>query len=168
MRRATVRKWLRLLCVGLALSGLPVLAAEIEDAQYGYGLSMPRFPSPAAGGSAMRLMMSAPPENGFSSNVGVMVQEAKLTADEYEALSKKQFEAAGITVIASSRRQVSGRPAITYEYQGPLGGRTLHWLSLAVILPERVVLVTCTADAAQFRGLESEFRRVLSSFILQK
>ena len=156
------------ICVALTMSAWPAAGADVQDAQYGYSFSMPTFPAAATGTATLRVTVAAPPLNGFAPNVGVMVQEVKTTREDYVVLSQKQFTAAGMKVLASTPREVSGHPGVVIEYEGQMQERRLHWLSLAVILAERVILVTCTADAGRFAELEPEFRRVVDSFRLDK
>jgi hypothetical protein len=153
--------------IALAVWATPALGSGVQDPDYGYSVSMPKFPAPAAGTAMMRFNVAAPPENGFAPNVNVMVQEVKFTREEFIALSQKQFVATGAKVLSSSHRDVGGRPAVLLEYQATVQEHDLHFLQLAVMLPERVLLVTCTAPAARFAQLAPEFRRVLDSFKLQ-
>jgi len=139
---------------------------ELRDATYGYAVSPPQFALLRSGMAAARLTVFAPPEGGFSSNMGVLVQEMRTTREEYIAISDKGFGTAGFKVRSSAKREVSGAPAVVFDYEGQSGGRALRFLSLAVILKERVLLVTYTAEASKFPGLEAEFKRSLDSFVL--
>jgi hypothetical protein len=143
-----------------------VQAPEVSDTRYGYALSAPDLPGPRPGGNVVRLTFAAAAEGGFSSNLNVMVQEVRMSRADYAALSRKQFASAGLTVRSMTDREVSGRPAILVDYEGEMAGRALRFLSLAVILPERILLATCTAPNQAFPGLEAEFRRSLESFRL--
>jgi hypothetical protein len=144
----------------------PVRGSDFKDTQFGYSVSPPEFAGPPAGGVFTRVNVLAPPEDGFSANMGVMIQEVRITREQFVALTEEQFRAAGMTLRKSSKRDVSGRPAVLFDYDGPLRGRSLRFLQLAVILPERVLLLTYTAPASAFAGLEAEFRRSLESFKL--
>jgi hypothetical protein len=154
--------------MALAAWATPAFGSGVEDADYGYSLSLPKFPgAPAVGTGMMRLSVAGPPESGFAPNVNVMVQELKTTREEFTALSRNQVVAAGGKVLSTSNREVGGRPAVLFEYEAPMQGQTLHFLQMAVVLPERVLLVTCTALGARFAQQAPEFRRVLDSFKLQ-
>ena len=155
-----------MMCAASALLTVPLSGSDFQDTTYGYTVSSPEFAAAAPGGNILRLTVSAPPEAGFAANMGVMVQEVKTTREQYIALSEKQFAAAGMTIRGSSKRDVSGRPAVVFDYEGQMGGRGLHFLSMAVLLPDRVLLVTYTAPASAFGALEAEFRRSLDSFKL--
>jgi hypothetical protein len=157
--------WL-MVCAASMVAAMPVRASDFKDTQFGYSVSPPEFSAPPAGGMFPRLNVLAPPEDGFSANMGVMIQEVRITRDQYIALNEEQFRAAGMTVRKSSKRDVSGQPAVLVDYEGPMRGRNLRFLSLAVILPERVLLLTYTAPASSFGGLEKEFRRSLETFKL--
>jgi hypothetical protein len=162
-------KDLRLLaCAASMLVAIPAAGSDFKDTTFGYSVSPPEFAGPPPGGAAVRVNVLAPPEGGFSANMGVMIQEVRITRDQFIARSKEQFEAVGMTLRSSSKRDVSGQPAVLFDYNGPLNGRTLRFLQLAVILPERVLLLTYTAPAATFGGMEKEFRRSLETFKLTR
>ena len=157
--------WL-LACAASVFLATPASGSDFRDSKYGYTVSAPEFSTPREGDSFPRLVINGPPDGGFGPNMNVMVQEIKTTRDAFIALSEKQFAAAGLSMKSSKKREVSGSPAVLTEYVGQMRGRDLHFLSLAVVLPERVILVTYTASAAAFSGLEAEFRRSLESFKL--
>lgn len=156
--------WL-LACAASVVLAAPASGSDFRDSKYGYTVSPPAF-SGANGASFTRLLVNGPFEAGFSPNMNVMVQEIKTTREQFLALSEGQFASAGMTIKSTAKREVSGRPAILVEYEGPVQGRALRFLSLAVVLPERVLLVTYTAPAAAFAALEADFRRSLESFKL--
>ena len=156
----------RLACVASMMAAMPAWGSDFTDSKFGYSVSPPEFPGPPSGSAATRLTVLAPPEGGFSSNMGVMIQEIKTTREEFIALSEKQFDALGMKVRSSSKRDVSGQPAVLLDYEGQMGGVGLRFLQLAVILPERVLLLTYTAPKSSFKELEAEFRRSLETFKL--
>lgn len=88
------------------------------------------------------------------------------TRDAFVDLSESQFKAANFTIHSRQNRLVSGRPAVLLEYEGSFGGPTLRFLALAVVLPERVLLVTCTSLASSYSTYESEFKRSMNSLRL--
>lgn len=100
--------------------------------------------------------------------MGVQIQEVRITREAFIDLTKQQFDAAGVTLRSSSKREVSGRPAVMFDYEGQLTGRSLRFLQMAVFLPERVLLLTYTAPMSSFPGLEAEFRRSLETFKLTR
>ena len=164
---------MRLLCVltcaTTVLLTRPARGSDFQDTQYGYAVSPPEFSAAPMGGAVKRLIVMAPPgADGFGPNMGVMIQEVQTTRDKYMSLSERQFEDAGMKVRSSSKREVSGTPAVLFEYEGPMNGRNLRFLSLAVVLRDRVLLLTYTATAESFGGLEKEFRRSLESFRLAR
>ena len=150
------------------LLAVPVLGADLRDTRYGYSVSPPEF-APLTGGAMMqRLIVFGPPEGGFAANMSVMVQEVRMTRSQYIERSEGQFASAGMKLRKSSNREVSGAPAVLFEYEGPVTGRNLRFLSLAVILPERVLLLTYTATVESFAAHEKRFRRSLESFELTR
>ena len=159
--------WL-LACAASTIAVMPAWGSEFKDTQFGYSVSPPEFSGPAPGSVATRVNVLAAPENGFSSNMGVMIQELRITRGQFIARSEKQFDAAGMTLRSSSKRDVSGQPAVLFEYDGQVRGHRLRFLQLAVILPERVLLLTYTAPVSTYARLEAEFRRSLDTFKLTR
>jgi hypothetical protein len=160
-------KDLRLLvCAASMMAAMPAWGSDFIDAKFGYSVSPPDFSSPLPGTVFTRVNVLAPPEAGFSANMGVMIQEARVTREQFIAVTKEQLAAAGMTLRSSSKRDVSGQPAVLFDYHGPMTGHSLRFLQLAVILPERVLLLTYTAPVSTFGGFEAEFRRSLETFKL--
>jgi hypothetical protein len=155
------------LCLAAVFAGT-ASAAELRDAKFGYSVTPPEFPGPRAGDVFTRLNVLAVPDAGFASNMGVMVQEVAITRDQFVSQTKAQFVDAGMKLRSSSNRTVSGRPAVVFDYEGPVRERPLRFLQLAVFLPERVLLLTYTAPAATFGRYEAEFKRSLETFKLGK
>lgn len=149
-----------------ALMAVPAHGSDLQDRQYGYSVTPPEFAPVAAGAAMQRMVVFAPGANRFAANMGVMVQEVAMTRDQYIAQSEGQFAAAGMKLKSTKKREVSGAPAVLVEYEGPVEGRNLKFLSLAVILPQRVLLLTYTATVESFAAHEKGFRRSLESFQL--
>ena len=155
-----------LACATSMMAAMPAGGSDFKDTKFGYSVSPPEFAGPPPGSVATRVNVLAPPEAGFSANMGVMVQEARITREQFIARTEEQFDAAGMTLRSSSKREVSGQPAVLFDYHGQLNGRSLRFLQLAVVLPERVLLLTYTAPVSTFAGFEKEFRRSLETFKL--
>ena len=149
-----------------ALLAVPARGSDLQDTQYGYSVTPPEFAPVAAGAMMQRMVVFAPGEGRFAPNMGVMVQEVALTRDQYIAQSEGQFASAGMKLRKTSKREVSGAPAVLVEYEGPVNGNSLKFLSLAVILPQRVLLLTYTAPIDSFARHEKAFRRSLETFQL--
>ena len=141
-------------------------ASVYTNAAYGFSLTPPTFDKPAKESGAQTAMFFAPVRNAFAANLGVNVQETKMSLDDYIELSKKQFAAAELTMISETRKKVSGRDAVAWEYEGTMKGRALRWSALAVSDPGRVYLLTGTAAKADFELVEKEFKACLESFKL--
>jgi hypothetical protein len=155
-----------LVCAASILAAMPAGGSDFKDTKFEYSVSPPEFPGPSPGAVFMRVNVLGPPEAGFSANMGVMVQEVRITRDQFIALTEEQFRTAGMTLRKSSKRDVSGQPAVLFDYDGPVKGNSLRFLQLAVILPERVLLLTYTAPVSTFAAHEAEFRRSLETFKL--
>ena len=162
---------MKALCVSICLAtvfGGAASASELRDAKYGYSVVPPDFPAARPGDVFTRLNVLAVPDAGFASNMGLMVQEVAISRDQWVAQTKAQFTEAGVKLHSSSNRTVSGQPAVVMDYEGVLTERRLRFLQLAVILPERVLLLTYTAPAATYGRYEKEFKRSLETFKLAK
>lgn len=138
------------------------------DTGYGFSLDVPEFPRLTKGKSAVVFTALAPPKKGFASNVNVIVEEIKTTREDFKAQTRKQFADRGWRIIEEKDLDVSGYDGYLVEYDGLSQGRSLRWLALAVITPDRVLLTTYTAPAAEFPRLEKAFQASLKSFKVTK
>lgn len=133
------------------------------DQTHGFTIDLPKFPKAEPGTSTTILISTAPPVEGFASNITIIVQEIAHTRAEYMTLSKGQFEQHGLTVDSEKELRVSDKEAVLWEYHGTVQGRTLRWMALAVMANERVYLATCTATESEYPKLKASFARSLSS-----
>ncbi len=92
-------------------------------------------------------------------------QATTTTRKAYRDLSIGQFEQLKFKLNSEKELTVSGRDALRLDYEGtvPQGGKEYHFLALAVIDKERVVLVTCTALPENFAAVEPEFQACIAS-----
>jgi hypothetical protein len=149
-----------------ALAAAPSAPSVYTDGLYGFSVQAPDFPGAPEGGSAIRAMFFAPAEDGFSDNVNVMAQGTGMTLPEFIEVSADQFKAHGLKVNSESKKKVSGRDAVVWDYEGKQQGRDLRWLALAVADKKQVFLVTCTATKKSFEKRRKEFEACLDSFKL--
>lgn len=140
--------------------------SRYQDARYGYSIEAPVFPEIPAGSTVVPVLFTGPSDEGFAPSVNVMIQKTAITLDEYVKLSKVQFDEAGLKVRSETRRKVSGREAVFWEYEGTLNDRELRWLSLAVVDTDRVYLITATLLSRQFASLEKQMNACLESLKL--
>ena len=145
---------------GYAIAPKP---STYTDGTYGFTIQAPPFAVAAEGSSALRVLMFDPAESGFSANVNVVVQHVSMTADEYRDLTLKQFKEAGFKLHTDSKKKVSGRDALVFDYEGTQQGQEMRFLSLAVIEKSRVFLATCTALKADFEKQAKGFNECLDS-----
>jgi len=136
------------------------------DLNYGFALFAPKFPK-ATNQNVTPVILTGPGEAGFSSNVNVTIQPATTTRKAYHDQSLNEFRQVGLKVNSDRNVTVSGKDAIRFDYEGQAGGKNLHFLSLAVIDKDRVILVTCTATPEAFPAIEPEFSACLDSFRLK-
>jgi hypothetical protein len=154
------------------IAGVAAHAGEYRDTEYGFVISPPKFAGPVSGSRAdSRSVMvfvaaAGPPEQGLAPNVNVMIQKMQTTREGYLQLTKSEIVSAGLKLRSETNRMVSGKPAVVLEYEGTMGGRELRFLQLAVVLPDRVILATYTAAAADFPTKVAEFRKSLETFQL--
>jgi len=139
--------------------------ATYTDYDYGFSLALPKF---EGRGQQTELLMSyhAAAVDGFSSNLNVQAQKGKFTRDQYRALSEGQMKQVGFTIHSTEELQVSSADALLLDYEGKLQETPLHWLALAVIRDDHVLLVSCTAMESQFPMVKEQFLNSLKTFKL--
>ena len=139
--------------------------ATYTDYDYGFSLALPKF---EGRGQQTELLMSyhAAAVGGFSSNLNIHAQKGKFTRDQYRALSEGQMKQVGFTIHSTEELQVSSADALLLDYEGKLQETPLHWLALAVIRDDHVLLVSCTAMESQFPMVKEQFLNSLKTFKL--
>ena len=149
-------------------SARPVSAAPAvyTNDVYGFSIIPPAFPKAQKNAGGQAAMFFGPVHKDFANNLNVIVQAAKMTIDEYVALSVNQFKQMDIKVTSETRKKVSGRDAALFEYEGKTQGIEMKWMALAVVDGGRVFLVTGTAAAADYDSVAKEFKASLDSFKL--
>lgn len=151
-------------CAGVAAAAEEPVRTY-SDPVYGFSLEVPELGDESAGAPVVQpVTFSAPARGGFAANCNVQVQSVDMTLEAYKKLSFAQLEAGGLELMETKERTVSGMPGFVMESAGPLGGRDLRFLALAVGGEGRFWLVTCTASAERFEGYRPAFTRVLESF----
>ncbi|HXX94468.1 MAG TPA: hypothetical protein VEN81_12600 [Planctomycetota bacterium] len=152
-------------------SVLPTRGAKpsvYTDSVYGFSIQAPAFPPAATGSSATPVMLVAPSEDNFASNVNVMVLNAAVSLEDYQAQSLKEFKAMGLKENSETKSKIAGRDAIVWDYEGKLQGNELRWLAAAIAAKDKVYLITCTTLKKHFEKHEKEFRACLESFKLSE
>jgi hypothetical protein len=137
------------------------------DAVYGFTIDAPRFPKAKPSQSVAPVRFLAPAENGFASNVIVMIHPGKRTRAEYRKRELPQFAETGMKINAQRDVEVSGREAILLDYEGKQKDREFRFLTLVVFDADQVVHVNCTAPKKGFEKYEQAFRACLDSLKLQ-
>lgn len=150
---------------GFARQDKAARPSQYTNGAYGFSIQPPAYPRAAKDSVLQAAMFFAPAKDGFASNLSVMVQEVKMPLEEYCTISKGQFKQAGLKVLAETRKKVSGRDAVLWDYEGELQGRAMKWSSLAVADADRVYLVTGTAPADD-DAFSKEFKASLETFKL--
>ena len=156
-----------LLCVGSAWAYQKVVKrSTFVDEVHGFTIETPKFPGATPTTPGTPLIVTGPPANGFAPNVNVTIQATAITAKAYRDLSVEQFQQLGWKLNSEKSLKVSGRDAIELDYEGTQAGKSLRFLSMAVMDKNRVILLTCSSLSNAFAPLESEFRACLGSFKL--
>lgn len=168
MRKLVIRSAFGLLLAGtlMAAQDAAPKRATYTDPAVGFTLASPAFPKANQGQSATSVVMTGPSVDGFASNVNVNIQPMATTRKGYLDLSLGEMKQVGLKVNSHRELMVSGKEAILFDYEGKMLGKDLHFLALAVVEKERVILVTCTALAASYKAIEPEFQACLDSFRL--
>jgi hypothetical protein len=140
-------------------------ASQYTNGVYGFSIQPPAFARADKNTNTQAVMFFAPPKNGFSSNLNVMIQEAKTSLDNYQKLSVGEIKKQGFKLVSEARKKIAGRDALYLEYEGEIEERPLKWMMLAVFDADRVYLSTGTllkADDVASRELKAS----LDSFSL--
>jgi hypothetical protein len=140
--------------------------SKYVDNVYHFSISPPDFPE--AKGVCIVAAFTGATEGGFAPNVNVLTQPNSMSPDDYMDVTKTQVEQRQGKIDSSKSIQVSNHDARLIEYEMASGGRSLHFLSLAVFLDGKVDLVTCTAPAAKFEANRERFQKCVDSFKLSE
>jgi len=140
--------------------------SRYADAQYGFTINAPKFPTASAGSQVVPVMMFAPGRRGFASNVNVIVEQVGISRKDYRDRTLKRFGASGYALHSERNLTVSGRDAILFDFEGRMGTRALRFLELAVFDTNRFYSITCAAPRNRFSDYEAALRACLDSFEL--
>ncbi|HEV8573523.1 MAG TPA: hypothetical protein VGR43_02335, partial [Dehalococcoidia bacterium] len=136
------------------------------DHEYGYSINAPKFAPAKSGATVARVFICAPAEDGFASNVNVLIQPKAVSRAAYREETLQGFKTLAHKVKAERNATVGGREALFVDAEGEQQGREMRFLSLAVFDTDRVILTTCSAPKASFAKYEAAFRATLDSFKL--
>ena len=136
------------------------------DGLYGFSIQAPAFPPAPPGGGVIPVMLLGPSENGFTSNVNVLVQMGTTTRDALRQTMLGQVKTMGFKVNAQRDVTVGEKPALLMDYEGQQAGKDLRVLSLSVIGADRVFTITCTGLKDAFPKYEKAFVDCVNSFRL--
>jgi hypothetical protein len=98
-------------------------------------------PAFGAGNEGQVFYYFLPSHDEFSANVNLQIQSFAGSLDEYDRITRGQFDQSGITLIDG---HTSGNELV-YEYAGDMNGRALHWYARAIKSGGSIYLVTATA-----------------------
>lgn len=139
------------------------------DSTLGFAFAKPRFPHPTApGATTIAVTLSAPTEGGFAPNVNVLVHDLDMSLDDYQLKQRQELQATGWQVIELKPGKSGGRPSLRTHARGRLNGREMEFLAITMKRDAKtLVVLTCTATAAQYPTYQAEFERVAASFVLE-
>jgi len=140
-----------------------------SDPVYAFSMAAPVFAETKQDRSIIAIFQ-APPEDGFTPNVTVMVDPIKTTRKDY--MTDNMSTMAGTNPRANIRSlkelQVSGKDAEVLDYDATMTGRRMRFLQLLVIADDRVYVLTCTAPLDSYPKYEAQFQKCVDSFRLDK
>ncbi len=105
---------------------------------------------------------------GFRRNINILVETVprSMTPDDYQSISNKQLEALHAHLDETASLCFSGLPGREQMWHFSRDGRTLRFLSVWTVANGRALLLTYTADDANFEGPLADVRRVASTVSL--
>ena len=131
---------MKLIATLLAAINCFIYSAEssVVYKEYGFAISPPIA---TYGPNGMVVSMLLNPNNHFSGNVNVMVQDFNGDIDAYDKLSQSQFKEFKFKIVNMAKE----KNVITYEYSGRQGQLDLHWYAKVFKKSNKFYLVTATA-----------------------
>lgn len=138
------------------------------DPSYRISMATPAFP--VAKERTIIATFQGPSEDGFASNVTLLVDPGATTRDDYIKAFKDEIKETnpGHKMRPMVNLQVSGKDAAILDYDFSQAGRRLHFLQLVVFAEDRVYVLTCTAPMDTFKNCEAQFRKCIDTFRLEK
>ncbi len=137
--------------------------ARYDNRELGFRITGPEFSAIGTQDNGPVVLMYGPTAGGFAPNLNILVQPPQ-SAAEFRKTTLEQFKQAKLELRNDDHVKVGGRDAWIFEYAGPLQGRELAFMALAVFDQEHTYLATCTATPDQFTKLKSALRESLDSF----
>lgn len=171
MRCLTILGWglMTLVMAGAAASESRPAPRKYVDQVQGFSLGVPG----AAQSVKERTVVasfSVGVDDGFVSNVNIIVDPVKTTLAEYmeKSLEELKLRNPGAKYNSIQTIQVSGKPAQLLDIEASGAGRRLRFLQLVVADDDRVFILTCTAPAENgFLARQKEFQACVESFRLE-
>lgn len=132
----------------------------VEDAkELSYEFDPPAF---AEDGNGTVFFHFLPTEDQFAANINCMAQPYKGTLEDYDNLSRNQFEQFGMEMVSAENKG----DVLTYEYHGKQQGRHLHWYAKAHKRGDKIYLVTATALHSKWQAHSKLLVPAVDSFKL--
>lgn len=140
-------------CVALLAGGLASAEspANYRDPVYGFTLSTPVFAEGASNTTTTAVISMGAASDGFAPNVNVQVQRVGMSLDEFARISRDQFRQVGLTVHAEEQVELGTAQGLFWHYSGPMQGRELEIVAVAIRSGKDILLATGTATPEQFR-----------------
>lgn len=153
-----------------AADSVPGVGDELyADRGLGFSFAKPRFAPPSESGAATVAVTLAGASKGtLAPSVNVIVENLDTTLDAYAQRQRGELQAIEWKLLEQVRSQIGDRPALRTHARGPLQGREVEFLAIAALRDgKQIVVLTCTAESADFPRYAAEFERVVTSFTLE-
>ena len=141
-------------------------AGTYKDASRGFSMNPPAFKPGADPGIGTVAIFFAPPEDGFTANVNLVLQKAAF--DDFLKTSDAGFKTVGFEVLSKKLSTTAANRSCEYVYKGSIQGKPMKFMALAVDGGDRVFLLTGTSLESNYDKYEATFKASISSFALDK
>ncbi|OPX54406.1 hypothetical protein SAMN02745127_02813 [Oceanospirillum multiglobuliferum] len=147
-----------ILALLIVLYSISAQADPVKFDKYGFSIDM--LDGNAGNAGAQVLQMYLPADNGFASNVNVLIQPYPGTLEDYKKLSDAQFAQLGLTIITSTISD----GVLIFEYKGVVQGQNLHFYSKAIKNGNNFYLATATDSASNWSKNKGLLMKSVNSF----
>jgi len=132
----------------------------------GFSINPPDYSAPDTG-NYIPVAFTAPAKNNFCSNINVGIQMRTVTRQQYLDTTRAEVMQAHGKINSIQELMVSGCEAAIVDCEAKMNNQEFHFLTLIVIAPNRVYIVTCTAQVKEFAAQKADFEKCLESFKLE-
>ena len=145
----------------LAMCSLNAVSSELNFDELGFTM---KSLSDSSTSPHQVVMLTLPPEHGFSSNVAVMIQAYEGTLAEYKALTQEQFKTHNISLVNEHLAETY----LIIEYTGFMQDKSLHWYAKAMKKNGSIFLATGSTLGALWDKDKDKIIKSVNSLKLTK